>query len=161
MTINKNERSYIKQFGRVANRDHKPQLDQIHDGDEVIGQIETIWSELGSCWIFTGVVFNSEGAFRLDHDTWMDAHKWIDTKRLEYNRHKSFGAYLEFMLSDMSMTKTKLGELVGVSRQSIHDWINDEYLPDVPNFIKLARLYSKWSSCDVNTILLDMSESII
>jgi len=28
MTINKNERSYIKQFGRVANRSHKPQLDQ-------------------------------------------------------------------------------------------------------------------------------------
>ena len=161
MTINKNERSYIKNFGRVANRNHKPQLDQIKHEDEVIGQIETHWNELGSCWIFTGVIFNKSGAFRWDHERWEDAHQWIDTKRLEYRRHESFGAYLEYMLSDMSMTKTQLGQHIKVSRQTIYDWMKNEYEPGATNFIKLARLYSKWSSCDVNTILLDMSESIV
>lgn len=160
MTTNKNERSYIKQFGRVAMSSHQPQLDQIHDKHLVIGQIETQWNELGSCWIFTGVTFHNDTASRLDHETWMDAHKWIEFKRLEYNRHESFGAYVVYMLTDMSMSKTQLGQYIKVSRQSIHQWINNESLPDVPNFIKMARLYSKWMSQDVNTTLLDMSESI-
>jgi|9_EtaG_2_1085328.scaffolds.fasta_scaffold03564_7 DNA-binding XRE family transcriptional regulator len=169
MTINKNERSYIKQFGRVAMSSRKPQYDEVQCGDEVIGQIETQWSELGSCWIFTGVVFhevvyenapNYLAASRLDHNTWDDAHKWIEFKRLELNRHESFGAYVVYMLSDMSMSKTQLGHHLKVSRQSIYDWINNKSLPDVPNYLALARLYAKWMSQDINTTLVDMSESI-
>jgi len=160
MTINKNERSYIKQFGRVAMSSRQPQYDEVQCGDEVIGQIETIWSELGSCWIYTGVVFHDDTASRLDHETWEDAHKWIEFKRLELNRHESFGAYVVYMLSDMSMSKTQLGHHLKVSRQSIYEWINNKSLPDVPNYLALARLYAKWMSQDINTTLVDMSESI-
>jgi len=165
MTINKNERSYIKQFGRVAMSSRQPQLDEVQDDTGYgIGQIETNWSELGSCWIFTGVVFHGEEvdfvASRLDHNTWEDALKWIELKGLEYNRHRSFGAYVVYMLSDMSMSKTQLGHHIKVSRQSIYDWINNKSLPDVPNYLALARLYAKWMSQDINTTLVDMSESI-
>ena len=161
MTINKNERSYIKQFGRVANSSHKPQLDEVHHGDVLIGQVETAWSELGSFWVFTGVIFTKEGAMRLDHETFDTAHQWIETKHLEYRRHNSFGAYLKYMLKDMSMSKTQLAHHIKVSRQTIHDYLNDNYPPSAVNFIKMARIYAKWSSSDVNTILLDMSESIV
>ena len=160
MTINRNERSYIKQFGRVAMSSRQPQLDQIKHEDEVIGQIETHWSELEPHWVFTGVVFHNETASRLDHVTWDQAHKWIEFKRLEYNRHESFGAYVVYMLSDMSMSKTQLGHHLKVSRQSIYEWINNKSLPDVPNYLALARLYAKWMSQDINTTLVDMSESI-
>ena len=165
MSINKNERSYIKQFGRVANSSHKPQLDQIEitnlSGDDlIIGQIETYWCELGSCWFFTGVVFHGGGASRLDHETWDQAHHWIKSRHLEYNRHESFGDYVVYMLNDMSMAITQLGHHIKVSRQSIYEWIHNKSYPDVPNYLALARLYAKWMSQDINTTLVDMSESI-
>ena len=158
MTINKNERSHIKQFGRVAMSSR--QYDEVQCGDEVIGQIETQWNELESCWIFTGVIFHGDTSSKLNHETWEDAHKWIESKGLEYNRHTSFGAYVVYMLSDMSMSKTQLGHHIKVSRQSIYEWINDESYPSVPNYLALARLYAKWMSQDINTTLVDMSESI-
>lgn len=166
MTTNKNERSYIKQFGRVAHRNHKPQLNDITIPtlDPLVnneGIIKTHWSELESCWIYTAEVFHGDTSSKLNHETWEDAHKWIEAKGLEYNRHTSFGAYVVYMLSDMSMSKTQLGYHLKVSRQSIYEWINDESYPSVPNYLALARLYAKWMSQDINTTLVDMSESIV
>lgn len=159
--MTQNERSYIKQFGRVANSTHQPQLNEVRVNDEVIGQVETAWNELGSFWVFTGVIFTKEGAMRLDHETFDTAHQWVETKHLEFRRHNSFGVYLEYMLKDMSMSKTQLAHHINVSRQTIHDYLNDSYPPSAVNFIKMARVYAKWSSSDVNTILLDMSDSIV
>ena len=156
-----NERSYIKNFGRVANTTHQPQLTKIEIDGDVMGQVETTWSQLGSFWVFTGVIFTKEGAMRLDHETFEDAHQWVETRHLEYRRHNSFGAYLEYMLKDMSMSKTQLAHHINVSRQTIHDYLNDNYPPSAVNFIKLARIHAKWSHNDVNTILLDMSDSIV
>jgi len=156
-----NERSYIKQFGRVANSTHQPQLNKVRVNDEVIGQVETAWSQLGSFWVFTGVIYTNDGAMRLDHETFDSAHQWVETRHLEFRRHNSFGAYLEYMLKDMAMSKTQLAHHINVSRQTIHDYLNDNYPPSAVNFINMARIYAKWSHNDVNTILLDMSESIV
>ena len=158
-----NERSYIKHFGREANTARKPQLDKIIHDEKIIGQVETMWSPLGQFWIYTGRIFNTEmgESHTLDHDTFEDAYQWVQSRHLEYRRHESFAVYLEYMLSDMSISKTHLAHHLKVSRQTIHDWLNGEYLPDVPNFINLARFYSAWTLVDINTLLVDMSESIV
>lgn len=156
-----NERSYIKNFGRVANTARQSQTDQIHDGDEVIGSIETNWSQLGYCWIFKGISTNGDLVSSLDHETFEDAQQWIRSQSKYNHRHDSFGAYITYILDDLQLSKTQLGHMLGVSRQTIHDWINNKYLPDVPHFVMLARKISNMTSSNVNLILLDMSDSIV
>ena len=152
-----NTRSYIKQYGRVSHRNQTPQLEQItHDG-EVIGEVSIIWE----CdWVFCAKVFSKDGAFKINLQRFEDAKRWIWTRTLEVNRHKSFGAYLTYFLSEVNMSKTSLGVNLNVSRQTIYDWINDESLPNTPTYLKFARLVAKWTRCDFATTLVDISDSI-
>ena len=152
-----NTRSYIKQYGRVAHRNQTPQLEQItHDGN-VIGEVSIIWE----CdWVFKTKVFSKDGSFQINLQRYDDAVKWIWTRTLEVNRHRSFGAYLTYFLSEVSMSKTSLGVNLNVSRQTIHQWINDESLPNTPTYLKFSRLVAKWTRCDYPTTLVDISDSI-
>ena len=88
------------------------------------------------------------------------AEQWIHWRKLEHHRHDSFGAYLEYIMSEYDWNKTQLASYLRVTRQSIHNWQNDQSLPSVDTFIKLARLIAKVDQSDINTILVDMSESI-
>ena len=152
-----NTRSYIKQYGRVSHRNQTPQLEQItHDG-EVIGEVSIIWE----CdWVFSAKVFSKDGAFKINLQRYEDAVRWIWIRTLEVNRHKSFGAYLTYFLSEVNMSKTSLGVNLNVSRQTIYDWLNDVSLPNTPTYLKFARLVAKWTRCDFATTLVDISDSI-
>jgi len=63
-------------------------------------------------------------------------------------------------MSEYDWNKSQLARYLNVTRQSIHGWLNNQSLPSVDTFIKLARLMAKVDQSDINTILVDMSESI-
>ena len=153
-----NTRSYIKNYGRTAHANQTPQLESVYIDDEVIGEIHVDWV---CCeWVFTAKVFHNDSAFKMSLNTLVDANKWIGDRRLELNRHESFGAYIRHILNDTGLTIARLAGLLDVSRQTVHVWIKDESLPSLNSFIDLAYFYSKMIDSDVNTILVDMADSI-
>ena len=158
--MTQNERSYIKNYGRAANRLHKSQLEQITIEGDVIGEIHIKWDIENGDWSFVAKYFVNGGYDQLSFDSMTAAEQWIHWRKLERHRHDSFGAYLEYVMSEYDWNKSQLARYLNVTRQSIHGWINNHSLPSVDTFIKLARLMAQVEQSDINTILVDMSESI-
>ena len=153
-----NTRSYIKNYGRTAHTNKTPQLEQVYTGDEVIGEIHV---DFVCCeWVFTAKVFHKDTAFKMSLNTLFEANQWIRDRRLELNRHESFGAYLQYILNETGLTVARLAGLLDVSRQSVHIWLKNGGLPSLAPFIDLAHYFAKMIGSDVNTILVDMADSI-
>lgn len=154
-----NERSYIKNWGRVAYSAKQPKLTHVSIDGRVIGEIFATFTEENNV-IFIAKVLDCDGASTLRHTTYDDADRWIHIRHLEINRHTSFGAYLDYIMNDLGLTKMSLAKILNVSRQSVHQWSSNQSLPSVDVFIRLGRVIADTTRQNLNTILVDMADSI-
>ncbi len=151
-------RSYIKNFGRVSHRLRNHET--LNIGWDKIGRIEAVWSVDDDDWRFIGSMTIGEMSYTTTHLTLEAAKDWIGSKEYELRRHESFGMWLRYLLDDSNLSRAQFAHNLGVSRQIVHLWINNESLPSVETFIKIARLAAPWLDCPLNLILLDMAQSI-
>ena len=121
MTVSKSTRDYIKNWGRTAAREHKEKTFQIHNGGLNIGQVKVQWCEPENDFIWVAVLYSltQKEIYMSEADATAAVHKMYH----DMMSTLTFGAWIRVMCRWNHMTIAGLAERLGVTRQTVHNWV--------------------------------------
>jgi len=121
MTESKSTRDYIKNWGRTAAREHKEQRCEIQNGGLNIGQVKVQWCEPENDFIWVAVLYSltQKEIYWSESDATAAVHKMYH----DMMSTLTFGAWLRVMCRSHQMTIAGLAERLGVTRQTVHNWV--------------------------------------
>ena len=156
-----NDRAYIKQFGKTAHRARKTQKTEIYTKDKKhMGTVLSFWSSYQTIYKYRGIITHNGQVYAKEYYSFDEAEKWLDEQYYILNQHTKFGDWLNATLNELQITQTQMGVDLDLSRATINRWIQGHKLPDLVNFIKLARYVASQKDVDVDALLIDMCTQI-
>ena len=167
MTESKSTRDYIKNWGRTAAGKHTLQTFEIHHAGLHIGKVEIKWSESANDFVWlsvpTFICVNMdkiyfEGGWSSIHTSEASATAAIHS---DYHKRMSlmnFGNWIYVMCKRHEMTCTGFAERLGVTRQTVHNWVKDNrQCSDLFIYNEIAALFADLEQMSHKDMLGHMS----
>tara|TARA_R100001440_G_scaffold75739_1_gene103842 strand:+ start:22045 stop:22536 length:492 start_codon:yes stop_codon:yes gene_type:complete len=156
MTESKSTRDYIRNWGRTAAREHKKKTFQIHNGGLNIGQVKVQWCESENDFIWVAVLYSS--GMMVKHLSESNAKFAVHQMYYDMMSTLTFGAWLRVMCRLHQMTIAGLAERLGVTRQTVHNWVKGtRQCGDLYIYNQIAAMFAELEQMSQKDMLGHMS----
>ena len=155
-TLSKSTRDYVKHFGRVAHSKNTFQNLDVENEDGVhMGVVHVFYHPADHDYVWRGQVTHRGRVFSHDCKTYNSAVTWVATKFEFVVNQITFGVWLEGMLVKHNISHTQLSKPVdeggiGVSRMTVHQWVNDKRKLEIGNLEKLVRFLTDLHNASID-----------
>jgi DNA-binding XRE family transcriptional regulator len=157
MTESKSTRDYIRNWGRTAAREQTEQTFEIYNAGLNIGKIEIKWSESAGDFVWLCLP-TFVGGWSFIHTSEADATDAIHTDYHKRMSEMNFGNWIYVMCKRHEMTCTGFAERLGVTRQTVHNWVKDNrQCSDLYIYNQIAALFADLEQMSQKDMLGHMS----
>lgn len=159
--MHKNWRQFIREHGKTAHRQKTTKSSKVYTvNGSPIGDVVAYWDSHQTMYKYRGIIQYRGEVHSSEYYSFEDAERYVTNQYYNLTQFSKFGDWLHSKSNEINMTQIQIGVYLGCSRVTVNRWINGQVLPDIVNFINLAKMITTKTNDEVDNVLIEMSHQI-